>query len=369
MPLQLATFLHAHRLAKPTGVGKHIRHTLRLLGEREDVALHLAAPRRQLRNPEVMREMEALGLSAEEIPWRRKPLEIAWRMLDRPRFDRWAGDAEWCYSPAEVYVATRRLKRAVTVHCINWFDPDLPWYGNPATAAERRRMRRLFTLIAERSDVILTVSEYLNERLFSLFGVERERMRVVGNGVEEAYFEAGERGPDAEGEPYLLVVGGLTTRKGGALLTAMAPRLAAAMPELKIKVVGRSEPEHHGASLEHSNIEHLGYVGVESGLVDLMRNARGLLFPSRCETFGIPAVEAMAAGTVPMVSRHAALPGLVGEAGIVVGDDPEAATREVVEALGDPLAMRQRGVMGRELARPFTWERVVDRVVEAMAGG
>ena len=56
-----------------------------------------------------------------------------------PKAERWCPDADWVYSPADAFVATRKARLAVTIHDIEVFETDLPWSDTPKHKKFRRR--------------------------------------------------------------------------------------------------------------------------------------------------------------------------------------------------------------------------------------
>jgi glycosyltransferase involved in cell wall biosynthesis len=353
-----------------TGVSKHVRNMVLELSRRKDADLTLLSPRREW--------MAATGDGIEHpfanlpvslLPGRRSWLEKAWSMAGMPRVDRWCRGADWVYCPMEAYVATARPRLAVTVHCMNPFERELPWYA--MAGRERRRWQLKLGRAFQKDDVlILAVSEFLKGRLVYLFNIRPERIAVVGNGAEPAYYDVeGDTPADAE-KKYLLVVGGLTQRKGGDETLRVAEILRRRNSGLEIWVAGKSEPEYVTAAGAQPNVKHLGYRGVSTGLPQLMRGAAALLFLSRYDTFGIPAVEAMAAGTPVIVSQYAGLPEVVGNAGLVVDSTRPDDVVDQILNLVDNHAGRMAWIeKGKRRSQDFTWERCADRLCRILAVG
>jgi glycosyltransferase involved in cell wall biosynthesis len=290
-----------------------------------------------------------------------------WRRINLPKIDHWCGDADWVYAPCEAYVAAKRPRLAVTVHDLHAFEPDLPWSGTPAHQAFRRRWAEMFRPIVRRADRILAVSAFTERRLVELLGVDPRRITVVGNGVDPVYFDPTGGPPPSElSEPYVLVVGGLTQRKGGDLVLGAAQALQRWMPQLCVGIVGFGEPELERKAAALPNVTLLGFVETER-LALLLRGAVGMMLLSRYEGFGIPVVEAMAAGAPVIVSRWGALPEVAGDAGVLV--DAENAG-EVVAAIAmlsnDAAVRRDLQARGRERAEGYRWDRCVERLVAAL---
>ena len=90
-----------------------------------------------------------------------------------------------------------------------------------------------------------------------------------------------------------------------------------------------------------------------------------LTTPTWKEQFGRVAVEAMAAGSAVVVSSSGALPGVVGDAGIVVPEGDAAALAEVLARLiGSREDRKVLGIRGRErVRRLFTWSAIAAALV------
>ena len=114
----------------------------------------------------------------------------------------------------------------------------------------------------------------------------------------------------------------------------------------------------------HKHVRFLGYLPDDT-LAILYRLASLFVFPSLYEGFGLPPLEAMAAGTPVITSNVSSLPEVVGDAAILIDpyepDEIAHAMRRVLtdEALRDDLRAR-----GLARVKEFSWDRSVRRVRE-----
>jgi len=119
----------------------------------------------------------------------------------------------------------------------------------------------------------------------------------------------------------------------------------------------------------------LGWVTSAEDAAVMLSAADLFLMPSRAEAFGMMAVEAMACAVPVIVADGTSLPGVVKapHVGVSVPQaDPEALAAAIESLLADPVARRQRGHAGRELAeREYSFERYLKahlRLYEEIAG-
>jgi glycosyltransferase involved in cell wall biosynthesis len=112
-------------------------------------------------------------------------------------------------------------------------------------------------------------------------------------------------------------------------------------------------------------VEYRGYVPAEQREA-LFKGAQVFVLPSFDEGFGIPALEAMAAGVPVIVSNRGALPEVVGDAALLIDpDDPESLTAALDRLLADPELRRVCARRGLDRAHEFTWARTARDVRRA----
>jgi glycosyltransferase involved in cell wall biosynthesis len=100
----------------------------------------------------------------------------------------------------------------------------------------------------------------------------------------------------------------------------------------------------------------------------LLTGASAVLMVGRHEGFGIPALEAMQAGTIPIVARTGSLPEVVGAAGLLVAaDNPLQLANKCAQILR--MSSRERKMLiskGKEQARQFSWQTSAEIILDAL---
>jgi len=254
-------------------------------------------------------------------------------------------------------------KRVVTIHDI-LFDSN-PEYFTPIFVA---RSRILMRRAARHADHVFTVSNFSRGEICRAFAVPEQKVSVIHNGADFHRFASPDREDGAilerrglSREGYILSVGRLEPRKNHEGLIRAYALLDKSAPPLIL--VGQRDFRFEGVfrairELGLGDRVHVFGDVQDAELPALYRNAVVFAFPTFAEGFGMPAVEAMAAGTPVLTSNAGALTELVGPGGAEIIDphnieDIAAALRTL---LSDPALRARLGAAGRERARQFSWE-------------
>ena len=185
--------------------------------------------------------------------------------------------------------------------------------------------------------------------------------------------------PSSQTGTRWLCVGRLAPNKAieHALMALLVSR-ADHDPTATLQVVGRPVVPAYTAAL-HRYVDEMGLRPAvtfrgqlgDDELVDVMASADVLVVPSAHEGFGIPVIEAMALGLPVVANAAGALPGIVGDGGVLVdAADPWALAGAVAGIRSDParrraLAAGRRGQL-RALDLPSAGDRLAD-LVSALA--
>ena len=232
----------------------------------------------------------------------------------------------------------------VTVH-------DLAVLRHPETFNQwtRQYSRLCVSRVARAARFVIAVSEQTKGDVVELLGVPADRIRVIPNGVADAFSPDG----PAEDGDYVLAVATLEPRKN-------LPRLAEATRRLGVELRVAGAPGWGRVELG-SGVLRLGRPSDEE-LARLYRGARCLAYPSLYEGFGIPILEAMASGTPVVTSRGGATEEVAGGAAVLVDPRDQAAIAAGIEE-----ASARRGELvaaGLERARAFSWAETARRTAE-----
>lgn len=236
---------------------------------------------------------------------RRHADQLLFRARAPISFQALAGPGDVAYSSDFTVPYGWRIPNVMTVH-------DLAYMVRPEFAPEplRRYLNSIVPKQVARADRVVTVSEAAKRDLEERLRVDPQKIVVIPNGVDERFFDAApldKADRAALGLPgdYLLIVGTIEPRKNHLNLFAALDQLSrsSAIPLVVAGKVGWSADPILAASAPlqvRDRVILLGYVP-EAALPGLIAGAAAMVYPSWHEGFGLPVLEALAAG-VPVVA-------------------------------------------------------------------
>lgn len=238
---------------------------------------------------------------------------------------------------------------------------DLRFLGKDAPFARRLYGRYLLPRVLRRSARVIAVSEFTRRGLEESFGLAR--IDVLPNGVDVERFRAPSPSRAAierwelDRRPFLLGVGHREPRKNIRLALEALALLRARGLDLRLFWAGRDAGADRALEsliVARGLESHVLFAEdvATSELPALYREARAFLFPSVYEGFGLPILEALAAGCPAFVRAPLVIDGLDPAALTMLPDDPAAWANAL-----EPLLREKRRIDRTASLAHFSWDR------------
>jgi glycosyltransferase involved in cell wall biosynthesis len=350
------------RMISASGIGTYIRNTLpRIVAARPEWRFTLLGEPARLASagfaarPNVVTyESRAPVYSVrEQLAFTARPLRNA--------------DLFWAPHYNAPLFATRRL--VVTVHDVMHL--TLPEYAR--RPAHRGYASMMYSAVRRRATAVICDSQFTRRELARLVG-EHPSMHVVPLGVDPSWFSVA--APDdalRPDRPFVVFVGlGKPHKNLVGLLRAFALVRDRVPHDLLIVGTNRDGLRTRDRCIEAAAAplrERLRFVD-HLDLASLQRcvaAADALVQPSFSEGFGLPPLEAMAAGTPCLVSRIPPLCEVCGDAASYCDPhDPRDIGARLVELLTDDRLSRELSARGRERARSFSWDKTAAQTLDIL---
>jgi glycosyltransferase involved in cell wall biosynthesis len=258
---------------------------------------------------------------------------------------------------------------------------DMTFFQMPERHSRLRRSAPFLWAVRKsicKADLICVPSEATRAALLAeIPDVAPARIRLIPYGVDPRFGPAPPQRTEAALErlglklPYILFVGTLEPRKNVRLLVESYRRLVAA-GDVEEHLVLSGQPGWGIEALERDlqapelrgRVHRLGYVAAQD-LDCVYHGARLFVYPSQCEGFGLPPLEAMACGIPVIATENSSLAeNLAGAAELVPNGDAQALACAMRDLLRSPERRAQRRALGFARAARFRWDAAAAETLE-----
>src|SRR5882672_3514519 len=262
---------------------------------------------------------------------------------------------------------------------------DLISYRTPALFADfeaYRRYRGLLFASVSSAQAVLAISEHGRREILDEFRLPPERVHCTHLGVDSSLFETRDAARNQEvlrkhgiAAPYFFCSGSDFPHKNLSLLLRGYAWLRSLWkgpdPVPGLVLIGHRSGAPGGVfdlgSVPAQGVRYLGAVDRDD-VPALYQEALALVYPSSYEGFGLPVLEAMAAGVPVLCSRLSSLPEVAGDAALYLEELSMDEIAERMRALATDQHLRRRLIdAGRIRARAFGWEETVRKTADVYA--
>jgi glycosyltransferase involved in cell wall biosynthesis len=228
---------------------------------------------------------------------------------------------------------------------------------------------------AQLSTLVLADSDATARDVFRFYRLPKSKVRVVPLGVDPVFFEITARRLPSRDKPFLLSASTLHPHKNlDGLLRAFA-QFRRVKPEYRLVVCGL-----HGffSGPLHDLRESLGLADAvdfpgwipRAELHDLFARASAFLYPSLFEGFGLPVVEALAAGIPTACSNIEPLSSIAADAALQFDPhNPDAIAAAMLRLVEDDSLRARLERAGPARAAHFSWRKTAESTLEALSNG
>ncbi len=271
------------------------------------------------------------------------------------------------FIPAHVFPFIHPKKTVMTVHDVaalrfpnsyNWFER---WYSLwSATYA----LKHLWTVIVP--------SEFTKNELKALLNKNQDHVEVVHHGFDQTLKEKKSEAQIAEiltkyniRKPFLLSIGRIEEKKNTTTTVRAFEMLRQNYSHENLQLVLIGKPGYGSEKVEEAihmsrlvnDIIHPGYVE-QADMSAIFQSAEALIFPSLYEGFGIPVLEAFAAGVPVVTSKNTSTKEIAGDAAVLVDPQDIKDICDAIEWLLTTAEAKQKLIAKGQLRlKDFSWEK------------
>lgn len=277
-------------------------------------------------------------------------------------------DVVWMPMHNAPFFKRKNLKVVITVH-------DLAFKIFPEYFPKKDlfKLNLLIGNAVRKADRIIAISEVTKKDILKFFPfIEEEKISVVHHGFDKESFETVVSQENSEpilksykleAKSYLLYVGAIQPRKDLITLIEAFEKIKEDHTEMKLVLAGAPAWHADGVLKKISQSPYkkdiivTGTISFDKQPV-LYQNASAFVFPSLYEGFGIPVLEAMAAGAPTILADNSSLLEVGGNDACYFKTSDSSDLKEKIEKIITDSEFREALIeKGRDRAKKFSWER------------
>ncbi len=326
-----------------------------------------------MKKPLFKNERVFLYSSREILELGQLPTNWHWKILKLPilskgwthlclSFELLVNPPDVFFSPAhEIPLFFRKAKIVNTIHDVAFIHvPEV--YSFFARLRQKWAIKRTIKL----SDKLISVSETTKRDLVGLFDVESEKITVATLGVKKRDYVQ-----KLEPLEYFLTLGRVESKKNILFLLEAFEQFALSNLDMKLVLAGKMGEgsqlilDKINSSGVKDRIIVLGYVPSE-GIDNLIMRSRALLFPSKYEGFGLPALEAMSLGTLVIASDIPALREVCGDCALFASPDNTDEWLKAMNSILDDSVRQDLVLRGCHRVGEFEWQATAQKTLKIL---